>query len=109
MKFSDVFYWQYFAQLLKYKTFRVLCISYILEKGNEKKGICLEEVSIPKREKVQEDECMEVREMLEEEDNNPFPSLNQQYVSGKESIVPWVKGRQMPGLGFATSWDLLCH
>lgn len=108
MKFSDVFYWQYFAQLLKYKTLHIFCISYIPGKQKEKKGICLEEGSIPRKEQVQKYECMEVREMFGGEDNNPSPSLDQQHVSRKESVVLWVKGRQMPGLGYATSWDLLC-
>jgi len=42
----------------------------------------LEEGSIPEKQQVQKHECMEVREMSGAEDNNPSPSLDEQYVSG---------------------------
>lgn len=73
MKFSDVFYQQYFVQLLKYKTLSVIGISYILGKGNAKKGISVEEGSIAKREKVQKDECINVKEMFWGRRQNSLP------------------------------------
>lgn len=73
MKFSDVFYPQYFVQLLKYKTLSAIGISYTLGKRNEKKGIPVEEGSVAKWEKVQKDECMNVREMFWGRRQNSFP------------------------------------
>lgn len=61
---------------------------FLTSQGNkEKKGICLEEGSIPRKKQVQKYECMEVREMFGGEDNNPSASLDQQHVSRKDSIV----------------------
>lgn len=50
---------------------------YVWKKGASLKGNKCKRVS-----------CMEVRETFGGEDNNPSPSLDQQHVSGKESIVP---------------------